>query len=69
MSHPPESYGARLLTLHRWIFGTNVPNKRFAHALTFYFGGMKSYREKLASEANSGYEGFAYVEPGKTPPY
>lgn len=58
-----------LLTTRSWIFGANIPGKRYKDALTFYFGGMKAYRAKLDAEKDDGYPGFAYVEPNAKPPY
>ena len=46
-----------------WIFGTNLPDKRYKNALTFYFGGFKAYLDKLAQEKGDGYPGFDNREP------
>lgn len=46
-----------------WIFGANVPGKRYAGALTFYFGGMKAYRDILDAEAKDGYPSYENREP------
>ena len=50
--------GTLFTETNSWIFGTNVPDKRYARALTFFFGGFKAYREKLALEKAEGYPGF-----------
>ena len=39
-----------------WIFGANIPGKK--RTVMFYLGGMKAYREVLASESAHGYPGF-----------
>ncbi len=46
-----------------WIFGANVPDKRYKGALSWYFGGLKAYRDKLAAEKQDGYPGFANRAP------
>lgn len=40
-----------------WIFGSNVKGK--AHAVMFYFGGLKAYRKELREIAADGWRGFA----------
>ncbi|WP_225878093.1 flavin-containing monooxygenase [Spongiactinospora rosea] len=39
-----------------WIFGANIPGKK--NRAMFYFGGLRSYREKLDAVVTGGYEGF-----------
>jgi cation diffusion facilitator CzcD-associated flavoprotein CzcO len=39
-----------------WIFGTNVPGKRYA--LRFYFGGLKAFYESVQGVIDRGYAGF-----------
>ena len=55
--------GTLFTETNSWIFGTNVPGKRFARALTFFFGGFKAYLDKLGSEKADGYPGFANQAP------
>ncbi len=50
-----------------WIFGANIKDKKYKGALTFYFGGLKSYRDKLDSEKQEGYPGFANRAPLTNP--
>ena len=39
-----------------WIFGTNVPGKKYA--LRFYFGGLAKYHQTLKSVVDDGHRGF-----------
>lgn len=39
-----------------WVFGDNVPGKK--HNVLFYFGGLKSYRERQAEVVARQYEGY-----------
>ncbi|MFD4248357.1 flavin-containing monooxygenase [Amycolatopsis thermoflava] len=39
-----------------WIFGANIPGKK--RTVMFYLGGLKNYRELLATEAAKGYPSF-----------
>ena len=39
-----------------WIFGSNVPGKK--HAVMFYFGGLRPYREILREVQSQGWKGF-----------
>jgi cyclohexanone monooxygenase len=39
-----------------WIFGANIPGKK--RTVMFYLGGMRTYRELLATEKTNAYPGF-----------
>ncbi|MEU0468851.1 NAD(P)/FAD-dependent oxidoreductase [Amycolatopsis sp. NPDC006131] len=39
-----------------WIFGANIPGKK--RTVMFYLGGLKNYRQLLATEAAKGYPSF-----------
>lgn len=39
-----------------WIFGANVPGKKYSSL--FFFGGLKDYRERLKKIVDGGYIGF-----------
>lgn len=45
-----------------WIFGQNVPGKRYA--LRFYFGGLKKYYEEIRAMREAGYRGFKPIGAG-----
>ena len=42
-----------------WIFGQNVPGKKYA--LRFYFGGLKAFYEKIGEVVEGGFVGFKPV--------
>lgn len=39
-----------------WIFGANIPGKRYSSL--FFFGGLKDYRRRLKEVVDNGYTGF-----------
>lgn len=39
-----------------WIFGANVPGKRYANM--FFFGGLADYKRRLQEVVEDGYKGF-----------
>ena len=45
-----------------WIFGCNVPGKKYA--IRFYFGGLRKYYEALQSMVDEGYRGFKPLAEG-----
>lgn len=55
--------GTLFTETNNWIFATNIPDKRYKMALTFYFGGFKAYLDKLAEEKGEGYPGFDHRKP------
>jgi len=46
-----------------WIFGQNVPGKKYA--LRFYFGGLKAFYESVQRVIDGGYAGFKPLTVGK----
>lgn len=55
--------GTLFTQANSWIFGANIPGKRYKGSLTWYFGGIKAYRNKLAAEKEDGYPGFENRAP------
>lgn len=43
-----------------WIFGQNVPGKKFA--IRFYFGGLKGFYQAVQRVIDAGYTGFTMLE-------
>lgn len=43
-----------------WIFGQNVPGKKYA--IRFYFGGLKAFYQAVQRVIDGGYTGFAILE-------
>lgn len=39
-----------------WIFGANIPGKKYSSL--FFFGGLKDYRRRLKEVIDGGYVGF-----------
>ncbi len=48
--------GSLFKEMASWIFGTNVPGKKYA--LRFYFGGLKAFYEAVQKVVDDGYAGF-----------
>jgi cyclohexanone monooxygenase len=48
-----------------WIFGANIPGKK--RTVMFYLGGMRTYRELLATEKTDAYPGYEARSHVQTP--
>lgn len=46
-----------------WIFGCNVPGKKYA--IRFFFGGLQKYYEALQQMVDEGYRGFKPLDGGE----